>query len=207
MIALVTINMFNEAWMPGATAVGVTFKDGVILGAEKRLTYGTHVVSRSGKKVFKISKTVGAACAGLVADMQILVREISAYIYLREIELNRSLPPNSVAKLMSVLMFERRWAPLITQVVIGGVDDAPAIYVLDPLGSVIPDDYATVGSGAEMAIGVLESEYRKDMSEEEAKALVIKAIKSAIQRDAASGDGIDLLIITKNGMKEETIKL
>jgi len=58
-----------------------------------------------------------------------------------------------------------------------------------------------------MAIGVLESEYRKDMSEEEAKALVIKAIKSAIQRDAASGDGIDLLIITKNGMKEETIKL
>jgi proteasome beta subunit len=108
---------------------------------------------------------------------------------------------------MSVLMFERRWAPLITQVVIGGVDDTPAIYVLDPLGSVIPDDYATVGSGAEMAIGVLESEYRKDMSEEEAKALVIKAIKSAIQRDAASGDGIDLLIITKNGMKEETIKL
>lgn len=193
--------------MPGATAVGLTFKDGVVLGAEKRLTYGTYVVSRSGKKVFKISKTVGAACAGLVADMQILVREISSYIYLREIELNRALPPNSVAKLMSVLMFERRWAPLLTQVVIGGVDDAPAIYVLDPLGSVIPDDYATVGSGAEVAIGVLESEYRKDLSEEEAKALAIKAIKSAIQRDAASGDGVDLLIITKSGMKEETIKL
>jgi proteasome beta subunit len=199
--------MFNEAWMPGATAVGVTFRDGVVLGAEKRLTYGTHVVSRSGKKVFKISKTVGAACAGLVADMQILVREISAYIYLREIELNRSLPPNSVAKFMSVLMFQRRWAPLLTQVVIGGVDDVPAIYVLDPLGSVIPDDYGAVGTGAEIAIGVLESEYCKDMTEEEAKALVIKAIKSAIQRDAASGDGVDLLIITKNSANEETFKL
>ncbi len=199
--------MFNEAFMPGATAVGVTFKEGVVLGAEKRFTYGTYVVSRGGKKVFKISRTVGAACAGLVADMQILVREISAYIYLREIELNRALPPNSVAKLMSVLMFERRWAPLLTQVVIGGVDDTPSIYVLDPLGSVIPDDYATVGTGAEMAIGVLESEYRKDLGEEEAKALVVKAIKSAIQRDAASGDGIDLLIITKSGIKEETIKL
>ncbi len=54
---------------------------------------------------------------------------------------------------------------------------------------------------------MLESEYRKDMSEEEAKSLVIKSIKAAIQRDAASGDGVDLLIITKNGMKEEMLKL
>ncbi|MBI2185094.1 MAG: proteasome subunit beta [Thaumarchaeota archaeon] len=192
-------------YYPGATAVGVTFKDGVVLGAEKRFTYGTFVVSRSGKKVFNITDRVGAACAGMVADMQVLIRQITSYAKLRELELNRPIPPNSVAKLMSVVLFEMRYTPLLTQVIIGGVDGKPTIYVLDPLGSIIPDDYATVGSGAEMAIGVVESEYTANMTEEQAKELVVKAIRSAVQRDAASGDGVDLLVLTQNGSKSESM--
>jgi|TARA_B100002003_G_scaffold174045_1_gene161929 proteasome beta subunit len=190
--------------MPGATAVGIAYKGGVIIAAEKRISYGTYVVSKTGKKVFRIADKVGAACAGLVGDMQILMREISSYTKIREIETRRPLPPNSVAKLLSVIMFERRFAPFITQIVIGGVNGESSVYVLDPLGSVIPDKYATVGSGAELAIGVIESEYREDMGEEDAKKLAIKSIKSAIQRDAASGDGVDIMIITAASIKEET---
>lgn len=184
----------------------MTFKDGIILGAEKRISYGTYVVSRAGKKVFKISDMVGAACAGMVVDMQVLIREISALVKIRELELRRSIPSNSVAKLMSALLFSRRYFPLITQVIVGGVDEKPSIFVLDPLGSVIPDEYSCVGSGAEIAIGVIEANYSRDMSEESAKELVVKSIKSAIQRDSASGDGADLLVITKAGSKEESIK-
>ena len=196
--------MSGQSYMPGATAVGIAYKGGVIIAAEKRISYGTYVVSKTGKKVFRIADKVGAACAGLVGDMQILMREISSYVKIREIETRRPLPPNSVAKLLSVIMFERRFAPFITQIVIGGVDDVSSVYVLDPLGSVIPDKYATVGSGAELAIGVIESEYTEDMGEEDAKKLAIKSIKSAIQRDAASGDGVDIMIITADGIKEET---
>ncbi|MBI2937473.1 MAG: proteasome subunit beta [Thaumarchaeota archaeon] len=192
--------------MPGATAVGIAFKGGVVVAAEKRVTYGTYVVSKTGRKVFKISDKVGAACAGLIGDMQVLMREISAYVKIRELEMRRELPPNSVAKLLSVIMFERRFAPFITQIVIGGVDDKPLVYVLDPLGSIIPDKYASVGSGAEMAIGVIENEYTDNMSEDAAKNLAIKSIKSSIQRDAASGDGIDIMIVTQSGIREETIK-
>ncbi len=199
--------MFGESWLPGATVVGLTFNGGVLLSAEKRLTYGTHVVSRSGKKVFKISNTVGAACAGMVADMQVLVRQIASYVYMREIEIHRPLPPNSVAKLMSVLMFERKWAPYLTQVMIGGISKNPSIYVLDPFGSVIPDVYGTVGTGAEVAIGIIENEYKPNLNESQAKDLAVRAIKAAIQRDAASGDGIDNLIITKKGIKEETMNI
>lgn len=197
--------LFREYFIPGATAVGLTFDEGVILGAEKRFAYGTFVISKAGKKVFKITDRVGAACAGMVADMQVLVREIEAHIKIRELELGRPVPPNSVAKLMSVLMFERRYYPLLTQVVIGGIDTKPSIYVLDPLGSVISDIYAAVGSGAEIAIGVLESEYKQGMKKEEAKELAIKSIKSAIRRDAASGDGVDIMIITRSGIEEESI--
>ncbi len=193
------------SYMPGATAVGIAFKGGVVVAAEKRVAYGTYVVSKTGRKVFKISDKVGAACAGLIGDMQVLMREISAYVKIRELEMRRELPPNSVAKLLSVIMFERRFAPFITQIVIGGVGDKPLVYVLDPLGSIIPDKYASVGSGAEMAIGVIENEYTDNMSEDAAKNLAIKSIKSSIQRDAASGDGIDIIIITQSGIREETI--
>ncbi len=193
------------SYMPGATAVGIAFKGGVVVAAEKRVAYGTYVVSKTGRKVFKISDKVGAACAGLIGDMQVLMREISAYVKIRELEMRRELPPNSVAKLLSVIMFERRFAPFITQIVIGGVDDKPLVYVLDPLGSIIPDKYASVGSGAEMAIGVIENEFTDNMSEDAAKNLAVKSIKSSIQRDAASGDGIDIMIITQSGIQEETI--
>ena len=199
--------MLPEAYIPGATVVGVVFKDGVLLAAEKRVAYGRFVVSRAGKKVFKITDTVGAAAAGMIADMQILMREISSYVKIRELELKRPIPPNSVAKLMSVLLFERRFAPLLTQVILGGVNGKPSIYVLDPLGSVIPDEYAVVGSGAEIAIGLLEANFSPSMTEKQAKDLVVKAIRSSIQRDVGSGDGADLLFISKNGSKEETMTL
>lgn len=199
--------MIPEAYIPGATVVGVVFKDGVLLAAEKRVAYGRFLVSRAGKKVFKITDNVGAAAAGMISDMQILMREISSYVKIRELELKRPIPPNSVAKLLSVLLFERRFAPLLTQVILGGVNGKPSIYVLDPLGSVIPDEYAVVGSGAEIAIGLVEANFSPSMTEKQAKDLVVKAIRAAIQRDAGSGDGADILVISKNGSKEETLTL
>lgn len=194
-------------FIPGATVVGISYNNGVILAAEKRVSFGNFVVNKNIKKTFSVTDQVGAACAGMVADMQILVRQVEALSKIRRLETRRSVPPNSVAKLMSVIMFERRYFPLLTQVIVGGIDSKPEIYTLDPLGSVLPDDYAAVGTGAELALGIMDAEYKPDMSEEKAKELAVRAIKSAIQRDAASGDGIDVLFVTKNGQREEKIPL
>jgi len=195
------------AWIPGATTIGVVCADGVILASEKRVTYGYLVVSKGVKKVFKITDQIGAACAGLVGDMQILTREVEAQANLFSMDVGRRISVRSAAKLMSVILFNRRYTPLITQTIVGGLDEeGPALYVLDVLGSLIPDKYAVVGSGTEIAIGVLEEGYKEGLSIEEAKALVTRAIKSAISRDAMSGDGIDFLVITKEGIAEEAIK-
>ena len=194
--------------MPGATAVGITYNDGVLLAAEKRVSYGNFVVNKNTKKTFNVTDHVGAACAGMVADMQVLVRQVSALSKIRKLETRRNIEPNSVAKLMSVIMFERRYFPLLTQVVVGGVTTGkPEIYTLDPLGSVLPDKYAAVGTGAEMALGVMDAEFSDDMDEEKATDLALKAIRSSIQRDSASGDGIDILIINKNGKSENSFSV
>jgi proteasome beta subunit len=199
--------MAFEQFMPGATAVGIAYKDGVVLGAERRVTLGSFVRSKSGKKVFRVTDNVGAVCAGMISDMQNLVKEVAVYARLKELESRKSMKPNSVAKLMSTLMFQNRYAPLLTQVILGGVGDKPVVYVLDPLGSVISDQYATVGTGEETAIGVVEAGYSPTMTQKEARELAIAAIKAAVARDSMSGNGIDLLTIDRSGIKEEGVNL
>ena len=192
--------------IPGATTIGVVCKDGVILASEKRVSYGYLVMSKTGKKVFEISNKIGAACAGLVADMQILIRIMQANAQLFELEHGREMEVKATAKLMSNMLFQRRLFPFLTQTIVGGVDEkGSSIFVLDPLGSLIPDDYAVVGSGAEIAVGVLEAHYNKELNVVEGKILVEKAVRAAIARDIASGNGIDILTITNQGIKEETV--
>jgi len=193
--------------MPGATAVGITYDNGVVIASEKRIAYGNFLVSKSTKKTFQLTPYVGAACAGLVADMQILSLQISALAKIRKMEIKREVPPNTIAKMMSNMMYERRFFPLLTQVIVGGAIDKPTIFTLDPLGSVLPDEYAAVGTGAEMALGVLDPQFKEKMTEKEAIELAKKAVKSATLRDTFSGDGIDFLVITKTGSKEFTEKL
>lgn len=194
-------------FMPGATAIGITYQDGIVLAAEKRISYGNFVVNKNTRKIFPITDQVASACEGMVADMQVLSRQVGALAKIRKLETRREMATNSVAKLMSVIMFERRYFPLLTQVIVGGVQTTPEIYTLDPLGSLLPDNYAAVGTGAELALGLIDSEYKKNMSEDTSKKLAIKAIKSSVQRDSASGDGIDILTITKKGIEQESMNL
>ena len=194
----------SEYYLPGATTVGIVCKDGVILAAERRVTYGYFVMSKSGKKVFKIAEKIGAACAGIVADMQILTREVGAYLNLYTYEREQSVTVRTAAKLMGSMLFERRYFPYLAQTIVGGIDEGGArLFVLDPLGSVIEDKFTAVGSGSEIAMGLLETEFKEGMSIEEGKGLARKAVKAASARDIGSGEGLDMLVITNAGIREE----
>lgn len=161
-------------------------------------------MSKSGRKVFRIAGTIGAACAGLMADMQVLTKEVGAQLQLYSFERDRLASVRSAAKVMAALLFERRMYPYLAQTIVGGIDDeGPSLFVLDPIGSVIDDKYASVGSGSEIAVGVLEAEYKEGMTVEQGKELVKKAAKAALARDIGSGNGLDIMTITKTGIKEE----
>ena len=192
----------SHMYMPGATAVGITFQRGVVLASDKRIAYGNFLVSKNIRKTFQITPNVAVACAGLVADMQLLTLQIAALARIRRMELKREIPTNSIAKMISGTMYERRFFPFLTQMIVGGVVDEPTIYTLDPLGSVLPDEYAAVGTGAEIALGVLDPQFKKDMTEQEAVDLATRAIRSATMRDSFTGDGIDVMIIDSDGIRE-----
>jgi proteasome beta subunit len=189
----------------GATVVGLVCSDGVVLAAEKRVSWGRMVMSRSGKKVFKVTPNMGLAFAGLVSDMQALTREATAYANLYELDHNRSISVKSMSKMISNMLFSRRLMPLLMETVVGGVDeDGPAVYSMDPVGSLIPDKFITAGSGAPIAMGLLEAQYSEELDLEAGADLALGAIRSAVARDVVSGDGVDMLLIRAKGMEERS---
>jgi len=197
-----------ERLLTGATAIGLKLRDAVVLAAEKRVSYGGYVMSRSGKKVFKVSDRVAIAAAGLFADMQTISRILSAEIRYRELLTSTRMRVRSIAKLLSTILYSYKYFPFLSEVLVGGVDDdGPHLFVLDFVGSLIEDDYAAVGTGASIAIGIIESEYSPEMSIEKARDLAVKAIKAAASRDVTSGDGIDLAIVTRDRVQEEFVPL
>ncbi len=190
----------------GATAVGIRVTGGVVLAAERRVSYGGFVMSRAGRKVFLIEGSYGMAFAGLFADIQTLKRVMDIQIHSYEIENSRKLSVRSAARLLSVILYQYKLMPFLSEIIFGGIDEeGPHLYVMDSLGSIIEDDYAAIGTGAPIAIGILESSYRKDMDVDQAKNLAVNAVKAAILRDATSGDGVDVVIITPKRSWNESI--
>lgn len=186
-----------------ATALGIKLNDGIILAAERRLSYGGFVLSRSAKKVFKIGR-FGIAGAGIIGDIQTLIRIMNMEIKYYEMYNNKPISVRSAAKLLSVILYQYKWTPFISELLFGGIDeDGPKLFVLDPIGSLIEDNYAAVGSGARIAVGVLEAEYDPNISLDKGKEIVVKAIKAAIERDTTSGDGIDILTIRRDNTSIE----
>ena len=194
--------------VPGAVGVAIKCKDGVVLGNDKRATWGYTVTNKTTKKVFKITKYIGIAAYGLIGDFQMLVKIMRAQAKLYKLDANERITTKSLGKLVSNYLYSRKMFPLYTNLVIAGMDkDGPQLYTLDAIGSLMPDDYGTAGTGMLLSIGILEADYRPDMTVAEGEKLVEKAIRNSIKRDAMSGNGIDILIITKGGATEKSIEI
>ena len=200
--------MAYEKLGTGATAVGLRTENAVILAAEKRVSYGGFIMSRAGRKVFLIKDRYGVAFAGLFADIQTLRRLMNVEIHSYEIENGRPITVRSAARLLSVILYQYKLMPFLSEVIFGGIDNEGVhLYIMDSLGSLIEDDYAAIGTGAPVAIGIIESRYKKDMKVEEAEQLVIDSVKAAISRDAVSGDGVDVVVITHGKSWEKSIAI
>ncbi len=198
----------SEMSIFGATVVGVTCKDGVILASEKRIAWNNMIITKNAKKIFLINDRIAIGSAGLTSDFQVLIRSIQAQINIYELQNRRKMSVKAVAKLISNILYQRKFMPLFVQTIIVGMDeDGPKLYTLDPAGSLIDDKYATAGTGSPVSIGVLEREYKDTLTVAQAEKMVVAAIKAGISRDAMSGDGIDLIKITNKGAKEKTVKL
>ena len=184
--------MSQQIMVPGAAGIAIKCKDGVVLGNDNRATWGYTVANKSTKKVFKITEYIGLAAYGLIGDFQVLTKIMRAQANLYLLDAGDRISTKSMGKLVSNYLYSRKMYPLYTNIVVAGMDkDGPKLFTLDAIGSLMPDDYGTIGTGMLISIGILEAEYKPDMSVEAGEKLVEKAIRAAISRDVMSGNGID----------------
>ncbi|MCC6033918.1 MAG: archaeal proteasome endopeptidase complex subunit beta [Desulfurococcaceae archaeon] len=190
--------------LPG-TAVGLKTREGVVLATDKRVTYEGFVLSKQAKKVYMITGRIGVAFAGLMGDVGYLTKLLKLESKSYELRVGRDIKTRSLAKILSLVLYNYKLIPMFTETIVGGYDEeGPALFVLDPVGSLIEEKYAAVGSGSQLALGYIEPKYREDLKVEEAEKIAVEAIKTVIERDVLSGDGVDVVIITKEGYSEKT---
>ena len=192
----------------GTTTIGLVCKDGIVLASEKRATAGTFVADKKSEKIFKITDTLLVTTAGTVSDAQLLTKLIRAELKLKEVRTDREASAKEAANLLASLVYNniRKYSliPGITQFLLAGADrEGFHLYDLFVDGSVMEcDEYVSSGSGSTVVYGVLEAMYKKDITVKEGIDLCIKCINVAIQRDIASGNGILVYTITKDGIKK-----
>ena len=189
----------------GTTTLGLVCKNSVVLAAEHRATMGTLIAHKRTQKIFKIDEHLGLTTAGLVGDAQLLSRWLTAEAELFNLKRGQEISVKAAATLMANILSGRRYFPYWVQLLIGGLDaEGGHVYSLDAAGGAIPDEYITTGSGSPYVYGVLENYYKENMNPNEGVDLAIRAVHTAMKRDAASGNGVDVVLIEKKGYQEQT---
>ena len=190
--------------MKGTTTIGLVFSSGVILATEKRATMGYMIASKKAKKVYQVADRIGMTTAGGVGDAQQLARILTVECNLYQIRRSRPITVGATATLLSNYLNQNRYFPYYVQLLVGGIDETgPSVYSVDAMGGATrEEEIVATGSGSPMAYGVLEDRFTPKMSEDEAIDLAVRGLKSAMKRDAGSGEGIHVVVITKDKYEE-----
>ncbi len=201
------MNNEQEKMKTGTTTLGIVCKDGVVLATEHRATMGTLIAHTETQKLFRIDEHIGLTTAGLVGDAQNLSRYITAEAELYRLKRDQPMTIKAAATLTANILSGSRYFPYWVQLLLGGWDrDGGHVYSLDAAGGSIPDKYCATGSGSPYAYGVLEDNFKEDLSSSQGVDIAIKALNAAMRRDSASGNGYDIVVISKSGWKPLTEK-
>ena len=201
----------DEKLKTGTTTVGIVTNDGVVLATEKRATMETFIAHKVTQKLFKIDDHIAMTTAGLVGDLQVLVRYLRAEVELYKLKNKAPITVQGAATLLSNILNQSKFYPYYVSLIVGGYDNKGYhVFALDAAGGAIEDKYVSAGSGSLFVYGVLEDSYNENITLDEAINLAIRGVNAAMKRDAASGDGIDVATITaKDGfvkLDDEEVK-
>jgi len=192
----------------GTTTVGLICKDGIVLAADKRATSGYLVADKMTDKISNLNDNIVVTMAGTASDAQLMIKLSQSEIRLKKIRTSQEVTVKEAANLMARMVYNnvRRMSmiPGISHFIMGGIDNT-GFYLYDIFadGTITEcKDFISSGSGSVMAYGVLETMYKPGLSLDEGISIVKKCVNAAIQRDIASGNGIDIYTVTSAGAKK-----
>jgi len=203
------MNAQEERLKTGTTTVGVVCKDCVVMGADRRVTAGTFVAAKDYEKISPVAKHMVLTISGVVSDVQLVIKYLKAELRLKKIRSGRDATLKEAGNLLATWNYNLlRSQYSIGHFLLGGVDGkSRGIYDISPDGALkLHDKFVASGSGSVFSYGVLETEYKEGIGEEDGVKLVLRALNAALQRDAATGNGVDIYVITKDGARKAVSK-
>lgn len=185
----------------GTTTVGVLFKDGVVVAADKRATMGNLIQSKTVDKIIPIGDRMAMTIAGGVGDAQSLSRMLKAELELYKYSRGAPISVQGAATLLANILQGNKYFPYYVGLILAGYDNAAKLYDFDPFGGLLEHKYVSTGSGSVVAYGVLDEYYKEGMARDEALKLAAKAVNAAMKRDVFTGEGIDVMYVTEKEMR------
>ncbi|MGV8150179.1 MAG: proteasome subunit beta [Candidatus Woesearchaeota archaeon] len=190
----------------GTTTLGIVCKDGIVLAADKRATAGSFIAAKDVDKVIQINDNLAITTAGSVSDIQLFIKLLRAELKLKNIKTNRVHTIGEAANLASRMVYDgaRQYFPSMAHFLLAGFDNTGThLYEIYPDGSMSEiKDFISSGSGSPMVFGILENSFKENMSVKEGEDLAVRSISASMQRDAGSGNGMDVMVITRDGIKK-----
>lgn len=188
----------------GTTTVGLIAKDCVVLASDMLASMGNLAYEEESKKIYKITNKIGVTNAGSVADSLTLVRFLTSHAKFYEVERETEISPNALAVYLSNVLNANRFYPFMAQFILGGINNGPELFEITPTGGILQrTKYAMSGSGTEFAMAILDQFYKKDMPEDDAIKVALRAVKASKRRDIyTGGKGFCVMVIDKSGARE-----
>jgi len=187
----------------GTTIVGMVYKGGVVLGADTRATAGSEVAEKNCEKIHYLAPNIYCCGAGTAADTEMITQLMASQLELLRMNTHSQSRVVTACTLLKRRLF-RHQGQISAALVLGGVDavGGPAVYQIAPHGSTAKLNYTTMGSGSLAAMAVFESDWKEDMTEQEAVTLVQRAIGAGIFNDLGSGSNCDVCVLRVDGTKD-----
>lgn len=194
----------------GTSTVGIVCKDGIVMAGDRQATLGSSIVGdKNTPKIYQINDYLVVSIAGNASDAQMAMRYITAQLKLKELKDKKRPSIKESASFIASMYFQLIRQPSMIPSVVGSLvsgfnkNGTTKLYSIIPDGSIrdVEDYDANISSGMPYMLGLLERQYKKDITTEEGIKLAIECIKSSTQRDINSGFGIDVMTIKPDGIK------
>mmetsp|Transcript_14187 Transcript_14187/g.20963 ORF Transcript_14187/g.20963 Transcript_14187/m.20963 type:complete len:225 (+) Transcript_14187:114-788(+) len=195
-----TSNLKKGEVSTGTTIMAIPFDGGVVLGADSRVSTGVYIANRVSDKIAQISEHIFVCRSGSAADTQALTDYVKYYLNQLSIETGRPPLVKVAAHLMRQLCYENK-NNLMAGVIVGGWDPVHGgqVYNIPLGGTIMQMPFSIGGSGSTYIYGLVDASFQENMSAEDTRTLVKKAISHAMARDGSSGGVIRTVVVTADG--------
>uniref|UniRef100_A0A8C6Z5P8 Proteasome subunit beta n=1 Tax=Nothoprocta perdicaria TaxID=30464 RepID=A0A8C6Z5P8_NOTPE len=201
-----------------STVLAIAGEDFSIVASDTRLSEGYAIHSRDSPKCYRLTDKTVIGCSGFHGDCLTLTKIIEARLKMYKHSNNKTMTTGAIAAMLSTILYSRRFFPYYVYNIIGGLDEEGkgVVYSFDPVGSYQKDNFIAGGSATAMLQPLLDNQIgflnmqnveRVPLTLEKALQIVKDVFISAAERDVYTGDALKICIVTKEGIKEESIQL